>query len=141
MENETFIINFAFISRIEKKLESLRAKSKEIICSLVNMFDKREKKIDNLQDYSFEFIFWGLRFITKSEFSLTNDFLMNPKGEINTYLVKDERYILIKSWTFDELGNINNDYTANDFPDAYLLDFVNNVQKFSIENEVKFLIC
>lgn len=72
---------------------------------------------------------------------MTNDFLMNTKGEINTYLVKDERYILIKSWTFDELGNINNDYTTIDFPDAYLLDFVNNVQKFSIENEVKFLIC
>lgn len=45
MENETLIIDYASISRIEKKLESLRAKSKGIIGCLVNMFGKGEKKL------------------------------------------------------------------------------------------------
>jgi len=101
-------------------------------------FIKYKLNVSEINNNSFEFSFWGLSFITKTEILFDKESNTFKTGELNTYLVIDETLELIITYNFDYIGNIGNGCLQDDFADFYYVDFVNSLIKYTSENEIKF---
>lgn len=105
---------------------------------LKTIFEKHKLNVSEIENNSFEFSFWGLRFITKTEISFDKESQTFKVGELNTYLIIDDNLDLIITYNFDYIGNIGNGYLQDEFADFYYVDFINSLIKHSTENRIKF---
>ena len=117
--------------KFEKKSNSFIKKLKEV-------FDENELHVSEIVDNSFEFTFWGLNFISKSEISFDLAFKTFKNGELTTFLKTEETLDLILTYNFDYIGNIGNGCIIDDFADYYYIQFVNNLISFTNEKKIKF---
>lgn len=101
-------------------------------------FEKNKINISDINKNSFEFSFWGLDFIAKTEISFDEESNTFKKGELNTYLIMNESLDLVITYNFDYFGNIGNGCLQDDFADFYYVDFVNSLIKHTAENNIKF---
>lgn len=93
-----------------------------------------------LKDNSFDFEFWGLTFLIKAEIAYDLERKSFLLGELNTYAKKDDAEILILTYSFDTIGNIENNFIAESFPKFYYVDFVPKVIEYTNKYKVKFLL-
>lgn len=119
-------------------IDKFKKQADLIIPALKEKFEQHGLVISDIKDNTFKFRFWGLDFISKTEISFDKDSKTFKFGELNTYLIKDKKQLLIFSITFDSIGNIGNGSLLNDFADFYYVDFVNTLIIFADEHEIKF---
>ena len=136
MHNREAYINY----NIEKSnYEKFAFEARLIIENLHKLFKTTEKNITttNIVNNSFQIKFWGIEYIIKTEITYKDNkgFFL---GEINTYLKNKTENILILSYSFDKIGNIQNDYLVSDFSDYYFLDFFKKIIEYSNSNNIKF---
>ena len=125
-----------------KYLNSLMEKLKVQACIFIESLRKRFMKhspiVGEIMENSFEFVFWGLDFVTITEVLYEKGRLSFEKGELNTYLVYDDNKELIISYDFDKHGNIGDGYLNEDFAEYYYLEFVHKLLDYSAEKGIKF---
>jgi hypothetical protein len=123
---------------LRELINKFKKQADSIIHVLKEKFEQHGLVISDIKDNSFTFRFWGLDFISKTEISFDKDSKTFKFGELNTYLIKDKKQLLIFSITFDSIGNIGNGSLLSDFADFYYVDFVNTLLIFANDHEVKF---
>lgn len=122
------------------KFQKIQIKSIEIIDVLLKTFQKKSMTLSarGKDENQIQFTFWGLEFIIKSELSFNQSSGGFFKGELNTYLKKKKDPMLILSYTFDHIGNIENYHLLNEFADFYYNDFVLKLIECSENEGFKF---
>jgi hypothetical protein len=126
------------IDFLNKSINEFKKHAIIFIEKLKFAFENNKLVVSDIKENSFDFSFWGLKFITKIELPYNKESQTFENGEINTYLFKDDNFDLILTYKFDRLGNIENYYTEDEFGDFYYVDFIYKLTEFSSENKIKF---
>ena len=138
MRRFNFSNEISQIDYFKKLILKFKNQSDTFILALKSKFEQNDINISNQTANSFEFSFWGLDLITKTEISFDKDEQSFKQGELNTYLIKDKKHFLIMSYKFDSVGNIGDGCLENDFADFYYVDLVNSLIGYTKENNIKF---
>lgn len=93
-----------------------------------------------INNNTFAFSFWGLSITIRPEVIFDAKSGRFKQGELNSYIKeeKEEDEILLLSYTFDTIGNINNEYLLEDFSLYYYSDLVSKIIEYSEANAIKF---
>jgi len=126
------------VGYLKEMFVKFEKRANDIINKLKEVFDENELHVSEIIDNSFEFTFWGLNFITKSEISFDSEYKNFTKGELTTFLKHEETLDPIVTYGFDNIGNIGNGCLLSDFADYYYVQFVKNLISLSNEKNIKF---
>lgn len=142
MRISKFIDDARFIEQNKYIYKSLLAQSKIIIEKLNVTYNLEEFNIltKEIVDNSFAFSFWGLNFLVKAEIEINPERNVFYLGELNTYIQFNEEEVLIHSYNFDGIGNINQEHTIEYFAKEYYYEFVAQIIEYSKSNHLKFQI-
>jgi len=142
MRNPKFYEDARFIDQNKHTYIRLLAQSKLIIEKLKVTYTLEEFNIltKEIVDNSFAFSFWGLNFLVKAEIEINPERNVFYLGELNTYIQFKEEEVLILSYNFDGIGNINQEHTIEYFAKEYYYEFVVNIMEYSKSNHLKFQI-
>lgn len=129
-----------YLTGIINKIKLIGDKALE---NLYHRFHEYDLQPTQIEDNFFNFYFWGLKFIVKSEITFNSDTKQLNNGELNTYLIVEDgnklNHLLIVSYSFDELGNIENHFSVEhkEFSRNYYIDFCTEVMDYRYKDGSK----
>jgi hypothetical protein len=132
------------IGSIRKQYEKLSGQGKKLLYSLFEYLKSDDIKLNpEYEGEMIKFNLWGLSFIIKSESSWTKESPGFRTGEINLYMIKkksieEESNLLILTYSFDHIGNINSQYVVEEFSKFYYRDFIKKLIESCSTNFIKF---
>ncbi len=124
----------------KKTYDKFLKQANSIITKLHDKFNHSEINLPTLDivGNSFQFTFWGLNFITKTEIVYDSERLALGSGELNTYYRNDDNDDLILTYNFDSIGNIENRFLTEEFSSFYFADLFASIIEYSKNNMLKF---
>lgn len=133
LSNEIQTVNYHV-----NKFEKYKNQASVFLKKAKVVFEEYKISISEIKGNAFEFSFFGLDFITKTEISFDEKQKGFKNGEFNTYVKNGTKLLLVKTYSFDAIGNIENEYHVDDFAYFYYIDFVDSLRELSSKGDLKF---
>ena len=127
------------IEYLKKDYNGYLEQARSIIKNFHSFLNNSEIQVlDINNNNAFEFLIWGIKLIIKTEISCNDRMDRFDKGELNTYVMTEEKNVLVLSWSFDKIGNVNQLYLVKEFSQFYYVDLIKNLLQFNKSNNIKF---